>query len=55
MNGTDLHTLDLQTGDVLLIQFETFKGSLYMEIIILLTSLKNEISINITVLVCENS
>lgn len=32
MNGTDLHTLDLQTGDVLRIQFETFKGSLYMEI-----------------------
>lgn len=32
MNGTDLHTLDLQTGDVLKIQFETLKGSLYMEI-----------------------
>ena len=32
MNGTDLHTLDLQTGDVLRIQFETLKGSLYMEI-----------------------
>ena len=32
MNGTDLHTLDLQTGDVLQIQFETLKGSLYMEI-----------------------
>lgn len=32
MNGTDLHTLDLQTGDVLQIQFETVKGSLYMEI-----------------------
>ena len=31
MNGTDLHTLDLQTGDVLQIQFETVKGSLYME------------------------
>ena len=32
MNGTDLHTLDLKTGDVLQIQFETLKGSLYMEI-----------------------
>lgn len=32
MNGTDLHTLDLQTGDVLQIQFETLRGSLYMEI-----------------------
>ncbi len=32
MNGTDLHTLDLQTDDVLQIQFETLKGSLYMEI-----------------------
>ena len=32
MNGTDLHTLDLQTGDVLQIQFETVRGSLYMEI-----------------------
>ena len=32
MNGTDLHTLDLQTGDVLQIQFETVKGALYMEI-----------------------
>ena len=32
MNGTDLHTLDLQTGDVLRIQFETLWGSLYMEI-----------------------
>ena len=32
MNGTDLHTLDLQTGDALQIQFETVKGSLYMEI-----------------------
>ena len=26
------HTLDLQTGDVLQIQFETVKGALYMEI-----------------------
>ncbi len=32
MNGTDLHALDLQTGDVLQVQFETVKGSLYMEI-----------------------
>ena len=32
MNGTDLHTLDLQAGDVLQIQFETKKGSMYMEI-----------------------
>lgn len=32
MNGTDLHTLGLQEGDVLDIQFETAKGSLYMEI-----------------------
>ena len=32
MNGTDLHTLDLQTDDVLQIQFEMLKGSLYMEI-----------------------
>lgn len=32
MNGTDLHTLDLQNGDVLQIQFETMRGSLYMEI-----------------------
>ena len=32
MNGTDLHTLELQEGDVLQIQFETKKGSLYMEI-----------------------
>ena len=32
MNGTDLHTLDLQTGDVLQIQFETVRGALYMEI-----------------------
>lgn len=32
MNGTDVHTLDLQNGDALQIQFETVKGSLYMEI-----------------------
>lgn len=32
MNGTDLHTLELQEGDVLHIQFETAKGSLYMEL-----------------------
>lgn len=32
MNGTDLHTLELQEGDVLQIYFETVKGELYMEI-----------------------
>ena len=32
MNGTDVHTLGLQVGAVLHIQFETEKGSLYMEI-----------------------
>ena len=32
MNGTDLHTLELCEGDVLKIEFETLKGSLYMEI-----------------------
>lgn len=32
MNGTDLHTLALQTGDVLQIHFETAKGELYMQI-----------------------
>ena len=32
MNGTDLHTLELQKGDSLQIEFETEKGSLYMEI-----------------------
>ena len=32
MNGTDLHTLELCEGDVLDVQFETVKGSLYMEI-----------------------
>lgn len=32
MNGTDLHTLELREGDILQIQFETEKGSLYMEI-----------------------
>lgn len=32
MNGTDLHTLELQNGDVLQVHFETMKGSLYMEI-----------------------
>lgn len=32
MNGTDLHTLELQKDDVLHIRFETVKGSLYMEI-----------------------
>ena len=33
MNGTDLHTLDLQAGDVLQVRFESEKGSLFMEII----------------------
>ena len=32
MNGTDRHTLKLQEGDVLRIQFETVKGSLKMEL-----------------------
>ena len=32
MNGTDLHTLELHEGDVLQIQFETVKGSMYLEI-----------------------
>ena len=32
MNGTDLHSLELQKGDVLRIHFETQKGELYMEI-----------------------
>lgn len=32
MNGTDVHTLELRKGDVLQIEFETKKGSLYMEI-----------------------
>ena len=32
MNGTDLHTLELQEGNVLQIRFETAKGELYMEI-----------------------
>lgn len=32
MNGTDLHTLELEQGDTLQIQFETAKGSLSMEI-----------------------
>lgn len=32
MNGTDLHTLELQEGDVLQIRFETEKGSMYMEL-----------------------
>ena len=32
MNGTDLHTLELCKGDVLQIQFETEKDTLYMEI-----------------------
>ena len=32
MNGTDLHTLELEKGDALQIHFETAKGELYMEI-----------------------
>ena len=32
MNGTDLHTLELQKDDALQIQFETERGALYMEI-----------------------
>lgn len=32
MTGTDLHTMELKEGDVLQIQFETEKGSMYMEI-----------------------
>ena len=32
MNGTDLHTLELQKGDALYIQFETEKGKLHLEI-----------------------
>ena len=32
MTGTDRHTLALEAGDVLAIQFETMKGSLYLEI-----------------------
>ena len=32
MTGTDRHTLALEAGDVLAIQFETLKGSLYLEI-----------------------
>ena len=32
MNGTDLHTLELQEGDVLQIELVTEKGELYMEI-----------------------
>lgn len=32
MNGTDLHTLELQEGDALHIRFQTEQGSLYLEI-----------------------
>ena len=32
MNGTDLHTLELRQGDVLQIEFETKKGSMYAQI-----------------------
>lgn len=31
MNGTDSHTMDLQDGDVLRVEFETTGGSLHME------------------------
>lgn len=31
MNGTDAHTMDLQEGDVLKVEFETTDGSLHME------------------------
>ena len=33
MHGTDRHTMELNAGDVLQIQFETEKGTLHMEII----------------------
>ena len=33
MTGTDLYTMELKEGDVLQIQFETEKASMYMEII----------------------
>ena len=33
MNGADRHTMELNAGDTLQIQFETQKGSLHMEII----------------------
>ena len=32
MNGTDLHTLELQEGDTLHIRFQTEQGALYLEI-----------------------
>ena len=32
MNGTDLHTLELQAGEYLHIRFQTEQGSLYLEI-----------------------
>ena len=32
MNGTDQHTLELQEGDVLQVQFRTARGALSMEI-----------------------
>ena len=32
MNGTDLHTLELQEGDALHIRFQTEQGALYLEI-----------------------
>lgn len=33
MNGSDMHTLDLQRGDLLRVRFETEAGSLRMEIL----------------------
>lgn len=32
MTGTDTHTLELEAGDTLQVQFETIKGSMHMEI-----------------------
>lgn len=32
MSGTDTHTLELRTGDMLQIQFETTEGSLHLKI-----------------------
>lgn len=33
MNGADRHTMDLQNGDILHVQFETKRGSLYLKIL----------------------
>lgn len=32
MNGSDLHTLELRAGEMLRIHFETWNGSMYLEI-----------------------